>query len=107
MNAISTERIWIDAQMRRHRIRVMVAITVGYGMYYTCRLALSVVKQPLIDEGIFTIAELGFLGSALFYGYPPANFSIVSWPITFNRNYFLRRVLVCRPSRISQWVGLL
>ena len=38
-------------------------------MYYTCRLGLSVVKKPLIDEGIFTIAELGFLGSALFYGY--------------------------------------
>ena len=55
--------------MRRHRLRVMLAITIGYGMYYTCRLALSVVKKPLIDEGIFTIEELGFIGAALFYGY--------------------------------------
>ena len=65
----SGERPWVDAQMRRQRIRVMLAITVGYGMYYTCRLALSVVKKPLIDEGVFTITELGVLGSALFYGY--------------------------------------
>ena len=47
----------------------MLAITIGYGMYYTCRLALSVVKKPLIDEGIFTIEELGAIGAALFYGY--------------------------------------
>ena len=47
----------------------MLAITVGYGMYYTCRLGLSVVKKPLIDQGIFTIEELGAIGAALFYGY--------------------------------------
>ena len=59
----------VDQEMRRHRIRVMLAITVGYGMYYTCRLTLSVVKKPLIDEGIFSIEELGLIGSALFWGY--------------------------------------
>lgn len=69
VGGMGSEGLWVDNQMRRHRIRVMLAITVGYGMYYTCRLGLSVVKKPLIDEGIFTITELGFLGSALFYGY--------------------------------------
>lgn len=69
IGAMGGRGLRVDAEMRRHRLRVMIAITVGYGMYYTCRLALSVVKKPLIDEGIFTIAELGFLGSALFYGY--------------------------------------
>ncbi len=59
----------VDARFRRHRIRVMLGITVGYGLYYTCRLALSVVKKPLIDEGLFTIEQLGWIGSALFYGY--------------------------------------
>ena len=38
-------------------------------MYYTCRLALAVIKKPLIDEGIFTITDLGTIGAALFYGY--------------------------------------
>ena len=69
MSVANTPDIGVDAQMRRHRIRVMLAITVGYGMYYTCRLALSVVKKPLIDEGIFSIEELGFIGAALFWGY--------------------------------------
>ena len=59
----------IDELYRRHRFRVLVAITIGYAFAYTCRLALSVVKKPLIDEGIFSPAELGLIGSALFYTY--------------------------------------
>ncbi len=47
----------------------MLAITLGYGIAYTCRLALSVVKKPLIDADIFTPTELGLIGSALFYAY--------------------------------------
>ena len=35
-------------------MRVMLAITVGYAFAYTCRLALSIVKKPLIDAGIFS-----------------------------------------------------
>ena len=59
----------INAQFRRHRIRVMLAITLGYGFIYTCRLGLSIVKKPVIDNGIYTIEELGVIGAALFYGY--------------------------------------
>jgi OPA family sugar phosphate sensor protein UhpC-like MFS transporter len=59
----------IDQLYRRHRLRVMLAITLGYGVIYTCRLALGVVKKPLIDGGIFGPAELGVIGSALFYTY--------------------------------------
>jgi OPA family sugar phosphate sensor protein UhpC-like MFS transporter len=59
----------IDALYRRHRFRVLVAITLGYALAYTCRLALSVVKKPLIDEGIFSPQDLGLIGSALFYSY--------------------------------------
>ncbi len=59
----------IDATFRRHRLRVMLAITLGYGVIYTCRLALGVVKKPLIDDGVFTPMELGMIGSALYYAY--------------------------------------
>jgi OPA family sugar phosphate sensor protein UhpC-like MFS transporter len=59
----------VDRLYRRHRLRIMLAITVGYGIAYTCRLALSVVKKPLIDEGIFSAEQLGIIGSALFYTY--------------------------------------
>ncbi len=59
----------IDEIYRRHRVRVMLAITLGYGLIYTCRLALGVVKKPLIDANVFTPTELGLIGSALFYTY--------------------------------------
>ncbi len=59
----------VDALYRRNRTRVLIAITAGYAIAYTCRLALSVVKKPLIDEGIFSPEELGLIGSALFYSY--------------------------------------
>ena len=59
----------IDREFRRSRMMVMLAITLGYAVAYTCRLALSVVKKPLIDDGIFTAQELGMIGSAIFYGY--------------------------------------
>jgi OPA family sugar phosphate sensor protein UhpC-like MFS transporter len=59
----------VDELYRRHRLRVMLAITLGYGVIYTCRLAIGVVKKPLIDSGIFGPADLGLIGSALFYTY--------------------------------------
>lgn len=59
----------VDTLYRRHRLQVMLAVTLGYGVIYTCRLALGVVKKPLIDAGVFGPAELGLIGSALFYAY--------------------------------------
>ena len=59
----------IDRLYRSNRVRVMLAITLGYALIYTCRLAIGVVKKPLIDQGVFTPAELGTIGSALFYTY--------------------------------------
>jgi OPA family sugar phosphate sensor protein UhpC-like MFS transporter len=59
----------IDRLYRRCRLSVMLSITLGYGVAYTCRLGLSVVKKPLIDGGIFTANELGIIGSAIFYAY--------------------------------------
>jgi OPA family sugar phosphate sensor protein UhpC-like MFS transporter len=64
-----TEADEVDRLYRSNRIRVMLAITIGYGLIYMCRLAIGVVKKPLIDGGIFTPAELGTIGSALFYTY--------------------------------------
>src|SRR5437773_639741 len=59
----------IDRAFRRKRISIMLSITLGYGIAYTCRLGLAVVKKPLIDGGIFTADQLGLIGSALFYSY--------------------------------------
>ncbi|MBM3852430.1 MAG: MFS transporter [Verrucomicrobia bacterium] len=64
-----SDRTEVDRLYRRYRIAVMTTITLGYGIAYTCRLGLSVVKKPLIDGGIFTAEQLGLIGSAIFYGY--------------------------------------
>ena len=57
-----------DAEALR-RYRILFAITLGYGLTYACRLAIGVVKKPLIDQGILTPSELGTIGSALFVSY--------------------------------------
>jgi hypothetical protein len=59
----------IDRLYKRYRITIMTAITLGYGIAYMCRLGLSVVKKPLIDDGIFSADQLGTIGSAIFYAY--------------------------------------
>ncbi len=59
----------IDQLFNSTRWRVMMAITLGYGLIYTCRLAIGMVKPSMIDAGIFTPAEFGMIGSALFYTY--------------------------------------
>lgn len=59
----------VDAMFRANRLRVMLAITLGYGLIYTCRLSIGVVKKPLIDAGVFSPADLGLIGSALFWTY--------------------------------------
>ena len=59
----------VNTLYKRHRLLIMLSITIGYGISYTCRLGLSVVKKPLLDGGIFTASDLGTIGAALLYGY--------------------------------------
>ncbi|MFT4071272.1 MAG: MFS transporter [Dysgonamonadaceae bacterium] len=53
---------------------VFLSATIGYGLYYVCRLSISVVKKPLVDGGILTESELGIVGSALFFTYAVGKF---------------------------------
>ena len=64
----------IASQYSKYRKEVLASIIVLYGFGYTCRLALSIVKKPLIDNGIFSISDLGLVGSAYFYGYALGKF---------------------------------
>jgi len=49
--------------------QVFISATLGYGIYYVCRLSLNVVKKPIVDAGVLTESELGLIGSALFFTY--------------------------------------
>ena len=65
----------VDRLFHYHRRNVIFFITVSYGLGYVCRLALNVVKKPLMDAGIFTPEEVGLIGSMLLYGYAAGKFS--------------------------------
>lgn len=56
------------------RNRTFWGVTVAYSLYYVCRMSLSVVKQPLIDEGVLSAGQLGIIGSALLFVYAVGKF---------------------------------
>ena len=56
------------------RNRTFWGVTVAYSLYYVCRMSLSVVKQPLIDEGVLSAGQLGLIGSALLFVYAVGKF---------------------------------
>lgn len=59
----------VDSVYRRLRSRTFWGATAAYSMYYVCRLAFSVVKQPLIDGGMLSAEKLGAIGSAFLMVY--------------------------------------
>lgn len=58
-----------NKKLKRLQWLFFISATLGYGLYYVCRMSLNVVKKPLVDGGILTEQELGWVGSALFFSY--------------------------------------
>lgn len=54
---------------RRLRAQTIIALTLGYALYYVCRLSMGVMKQPLIDAGLLTASQLGVVGACLYWAY--------------------------------------
>ena len=61
-------------RLKRFQWSTFLAATLGYGMYYVCRLSLNVVKKPIVDEGVFSETELGIIGAVLFFTYAVGKF---------------------------------
>jgi OPA family sugar phosphate sensor protein UhpC-like MFS transporter len=61
-------------RLKRLQWSVFLSATIGYGLFYVCRLSISVVKKPLVDGNILTEKELGIIGSALFFSYAIGKF---------------------------------
>ena len=53
----------------RKRRSVFFGLVFGYSFFYVCRLTISVVKKPMIDEGILSPEQLGTIGFAFFLAY--------------------------------------
>jgi len=66
---ISSDESVIDRLYRHKRLSVFISVTLGYGLYYTCRINFSVVKKPLLDAGIMNATQMGLVGSALLLVY--------------------------------------
>jgi len=59
----------IKRMYERRRWSVFVSITLGYGLFYVCRLSLSIAKKPMLENGILDADQMGIMGSALFFAY--------------------------------------
>lgn len=64
----------IQPLYRRYRRNTFIGVSLAYSLYYVCRLAFSVVKQPLIDEGLLNASQLGIIGSAFLLVYAAGKF---------------------------------
>lgn len=62
-------------RLKRLQWSTFLAATLGYGLYYVCRLSLNVVKKPIVDEGVFSETELGIIGAVLFFTYAVGKFT--------------------------------
>lgn len=60
----NTDKVW-----KRARFQTFVAITLGYALYYVCRMSMGVMKQPIIDAGLLNATQLGIIGACLYWTY--------------------------------------
>ena len=59
----------IDRRYGRRRLALFISVTLGYGLFYTCRMNFSVAKKSMLDAGIMSATQMGIAGSALLLVY--------------------------------------
>ena len=59
----------VDKTYKRLRMQTFISATLGYALYYVCRLSMGVMKQPLIDAGLLNATQLGIIGACLYWSY--------------------------------------
>jgi len=80
---------------KKLKFSVFLSITIGYSLFYVCRLILSVVKKSIIAEGVLTEAQLGIIGSALFFTYAFGRFTNGFLADRSNIRRFMSTGLLC------------
>lgn len=63
-----------DYVYKKLRARTFWGVSAAYCLFYVCRMAMSVVKQPIIDSGILSPGQIGIIGSALLFSYAIGKF---------------------------------
>ena len=59
----------INRRYRRYRWEQAASMTLGYAIFYVCRLSFSATKKSLIDGGWYSAQEIGWVGSAMLFAY--------------------------------------
>ena len=59
----------VDRRYARARMRQVGAMLFVYAIFYVCRLAFSASKKGMIEQGAYTPAEIGYIGSAMLFAY--------------------------------------
>jgi MFS transporter, OPA family, sugar phosphate sensor protein UhpC len=72
---LKVDKSEVDKIYRNHRWSIILTTTLGYSMYYICRLSFNVMKKPIIDEGLFSETQIGIIGSALYFTYAVGKFT--------------------------------
>ena len=91
-------------RLKRFQWSTFLAATLGYGMYYVCRLSLNVVKKPIVDEGVFSETELGIIGAVLFFTYAVGKFMNGFLADRSNINRFMSTGLLVT-ALVNLWLG--
>ncbi|MDG3086837.1 MFS transporter [Vibrio hannami] len=65
----------MQSRFKRYQWQVFLGLVFGYGVFYVVRMSLGVVKKPMLDAEIVSVAELGIMGSAFFFTYAFGKFS--------------------------------
>ena len=63
---------------KKYQWQVFLGLVLGYAMFYVVRMALGVVKKPMLDAGIVTTAELGLMGRRSSLPMPLVSFPMAS-----------------------------
>lgn len=59
----------VDRRFSFLRYRQVGVMLVVYALFYVCRLAFSATKKTLIDQGVYSAQEIGYVGAAMLWAY--------------------------------------
>lgn len=72
---LSEDAAEIQRIYERTRWSVFLSILFGYGLFYTSRMNFSVAKKAMLDEGVMTTSQMGYIGSGLLFVYSVGKFT--------------------------------
>lgn len=65
----------IAKEFNKRRWQVFTSITLGYALFYVIRLSFSVIKKPIMADGVLNAQQLGLMGSVFFITYGLGKFT--------------------------------